>query len=276
MSPVQMWIQMLCQMHACTDNCLRHLFLGELGHGTQNTMFSRSELGLWGVKGALLFSFFPVWGGWGVRILNIPTYFVCNFASLVLKPDPLTANQAAEQRMPRVQHSAVIVQCSLTEHSSSPKPGKHWFLHQAPEWCHCSTPLWDQQSSLPPWGWGRGVLGAILLHPQAASEAQMPEGCLHPDLLHVLRVDSRFSDTGTHLLNGSINPCCNSISVPLADVSSMNFPKKWTSPGPCAGSALEAEPCLLLLFFFWNIKATGRLYSLFLYDHRNLEKVPLF
>lgn len=104
----------------------------------------------------------------------------------------------------------------------------------------------------------------------------MPEGCLHPDLLHVLRVDSRFSDTGTHLLNGSINPCCNSISVPLADVSSMNFPKKWTSPGPCAGSALEAEPCLLLLFFFWNIKATGRLYSLFLYDHRNLEKVPLF
>lgn len=216
-----------------------------------------------------------------MRILNIPnaTYFVCNFASLVLKPDPPTANQAAEQRIPWVQHSAVIVQCSLTEHSSSPKPGNHWFLHQVPEWESCPTPLWDQQSPLPPWGWGKWVPGAILLHPQAASKAQMPEGCLHPDLLHVLRVDSRFSDTGTHLLNGSINPCCNSISVPLA-VSSTNLPRSGPAPDPVHGVPWRQNRCLLLFLccFFGggNSKATGRLYSLFLYDHRNLEKVPLF
>lgn len=45
-----------------------------------------------------------------------------------------------------------------------------------------------------------------------------------------------------------------------SDVSSTNLPKKWTSPGPCAGSALEAEPAFVFFFFsFWSIKATGRL-----------------
>lgn len=159
-----------------------------------------------------------VWGGRGERILNLPnaTHLVCNFASLSLKPDPPTANQTAEQRIPWVQRSAVIVQCSLTEHSSSPKPGNHLFLHQAPDTSGMrplSHPTMGPAEPSATTGLGNGVAAAVLHHPQAASQARMPEGCLHPDLLHVPRVDSRFSDTGTHLLNGSINPRGDSISV---------------------------------------------------------------